>query len=768
MDPPPEPERYRLGEIGEVHGNSIHGQLGFDASSFPGKGPGGPESGRETAPRGTKKSTAPGVFARFKQKTRETAFESKPIAVGYFMVLHFPSLAITFTFLGMYLVGYQWNADDNSLRGLLVASKIHEMLIVVSLSNVLFHRIRYNLLDEKRGLTLGLLTSPFQLSEPLYLISRPFLASLKTMFKSPTELVTTTCVLVCFLLAMVAAPSSGIVMLPRRDWWPLPASHPEFAGMQKKHGKWIQYIRWPLEDLFPSRIDNDSQLWRSIPGLPSLIKGVANGVFANIDWLVEVGLGRDRYLANITVVDPSVNIPFLLMMHEEVDGTNEGKEVNGTKETFLKAEVTCTSPMAVIAAELFTTSRRWLGSSAYPVLIKTVGRDLRDGCEFEWKQPRTSMQCVREQTQETRSHWQFGDGIFGPVMVWQDDLIPTEAASKSGFVRIRDGVPIRRGLSNALRIYDLLCLIEVAWIEGRSWISTPDSTILQESVSRSFWDRTAVNVDIPSEWANSIMVPPRETKPTASTSGYTGIVPYIEAQCSQRGGNTTGIHTGPETRRDRCAVMASALFLTGLVQKIPASSERLTASSGGGVALPPGKAAQATVIETRFYHQTHSYRFEGVILFLAFSVLVLHVLVVWAHFSMLVLGNGWYSRAWSDLSDLLVLAVVTKPAPLLKGASSPERRWSVWRHRVFVKTGGLEGSDDAGSRTTLGNSSAEMVFWNGDKIEWSPPKERNGGVADEAKETHMEHNSADNLKNREKVRRISTEKGSMSSGETLV
>jgi hypothetical protein len=82
-------------------------------------------------------------------------------------------MVITLTFLSLYLASAQWDANLTQTGGLLYLAKIHESLIVISLSNILYHRLRDHMLCA-RGVSYGFMTSPFQINNSLYLFSKAF------------------------------------------------------------------------------------------------------------------------------------------------------------------------------------------------------------------------------------------------------------------------------------------------------------------------------------------------------------------------------------------------------------------------------------------------------------------------------------------------------------------------------------------------------------------------------------------------------------------
>ncbi len=121
---------------------------------------------------------------------------------------------------GLYCNTTAWEAplNANALNVLQYAAKIHESLILASLSSVLLDIAWRKLLAPNGGgLRLGLLSAPFQINSPMYLLSHEFRASLS----GKGSILTTALVLYFFVLAAVTGPSAASIMVPKLDWWPM-------------------------------------------------------------------------------------------------------------------------------------------------------------------------------------------------------------------------------------------------------------------------------------------------------------------------------------------------------------------------------------------------------------------------------------------------------------------------------------------------------------------------------------------------------------------
>ena len=67
------------------------------------------------------------------------------------------------------------------------------------------------------------------------------------------------------------------------------------------------------------------------------------------------------------------------------------------------------------------------------------------------------------------------------------------------------------------------------------------------------------------------------------------------------------------------------------------------------------------------------------------TILLVHMMLVYAHLLLLVFGDGWSSRAWSELGELMALAILTRPSSLLQNSGGGVKNWQTWRLRTFVR-----------------------------------------------------------------------------------
>ncbi|KAF4956006.1 hypothetical protein FGADI_4179 [Fusarium gaditjirri] len=127
-------------------------------------------------------------------------------------------------FIGRELQGKQ-NDDSFKLGLLQIATKVQELLIVASIGSVIFHCLRSEVMFGP-GLPLGLLVSGFSFSSISYLVSPEFLGGLKQSWGQPMSPRDkfkrrgfVVLIIVGCLLALLAAPATAALMIPRvKDW----------------------------------------------------------------------------------------------------------------------------------------------------------------------------------------------------------------------------------------------------------------------------------------------------------------------------------------------------------------------------------------------------------------------------------------------------------------------------------------------------------------------------------------------------------------------
>ena len=111
--------------------------------------------------------------------------------------------------------------QDGVFEVMQFAVKAHEILMTMSIAEVVLHRIRWDLLNTD-GVPFGFLSAAYQLSDALYLISAEFWASAwspRAHDRSFRRLSFSVLVVLGVVLSLLVGPSSGVLMIPKLKRW---------------------------------------------------------------------------------------------------------------------------------------------------------------------------------------------------------------------------------------------------------------------------------------------------------------------------------------------------------------------------------------------------------------------------------------------------------------------------------------------------------------------------------------------------------------------
>ncbi|KAL1848954.1 hypothetical protein Daus18300_013412 [Diaporthe australafricana] len=86
-----------------------------------------------------------------------------------------------------------------------------------------------------------------------------------------------------------------------------------------------------------------------------------------------------------------------------------------------------------------------------------------------------------------------------------------------------------------------------------------------------------------------------------------------------------------------------------------------------------------------FSRYSYGYRLDNLTVTLAMAVLLLHVILVLAHVLIGLLGSSWSSVAWSGLGELLALGIQSERTPLLENTGAGVSESSIWRLKTAVR-----------------------------------------------------------------------------------
>ncbi|CAI6099893.1 unnamed protein product, partial [Clonostachys chloroleuca] len=160
-----------------------------------------------------------------KEGKKEVWSDKRHAGLVNFLLFHLPSIAVTISLFCLYLREVTWKppGPGSEVLGILqFAAKAHEGLIVVSLSDILLHRVRGGLLGQE-GVPLGFLSSAHHLPAPLlYLFSWEFWGTVVYPVNNKvSHFISVAAIILLTLIGTGAAPTSAVTMIPREIWQPV-------------------------------------------------------------------------------------------------------------------------------------------------------------------------------------------------------------------------------------------------------------------------------------------------------------------------------------------------------------------------------------------------------------------------------------------------------------------------------------------------------------------------------------------------------------------
>lgn len=575
------------------------------------------------------------------------------------------------TLLSLYITQARWvNPSTESLNGLQFAAKGHEMLILMSLGDILLRQISYGLKRQDVGVPVGFLSSALNLSAPLrYLISRqlwaPALQSGKTAgYRRGTAAL----IVLISILCLAANPLSAIAMLPRQDWWEDHDYDWTFLG----DTRFEPAHRIPHME-YRTRLDSESG-----PYLRDIIGPATIPLYTL--------LRADSYVLgthgpewqNISYTN------FNSSFYSYISTANFG------------LPTVATSPLSFAASELGKASSRDVRDKSIPWITSSNQQIEGSGAKHAWKQPLVATQCIGGSVRN-KTKLQFSLPYpFSTDIIRKNFMITfTLDEDSSAFAELR------AGNSSDYRVLDFpeyedwlvsgnvlfattvelphdekperhytLCLIFARWSEASMWIQEPArsrtfSHVKDEPILESFEKNSSDIIYMDEKWLEGI-------SSFSNGSFFRSIAEFCAS----------------DVRRN-CQERYLGLHITDAISQ-----------AGNNVSWPNYHAetprsddvTQDKIVYTR-YHYTYAYRFESSFgIPLAFSFLLAHVLLVLIQL-IAILGSKdpWQGSDWDNFGDMLVLALVSKPPNSTNDITQKPSKSELWRKSAAVALEGQEG-----------------------------------------------------------------------------
>jgi len=668
---------------------------------------------------------------------------------------HLLSISVTLGLLGIYIRSPGWKPGPTQINLLLIASKAHEWLIVGSLSIMLLHRIRV-CLKSSQGVPLGFLASPFQLSSAYYIFNIQFWeAATKSASNTRGDITTKCVVLLTMFIAFAAGPSTGIVMLPKLDWWAVTDHELEATNRPRSMVNPILvnatleefYPQTIISDRFPSSCQlpsasqiNSTHVNSSINTVPICASEGAPQIFQSLSQALTSGRESDNQLKFNFSMSTTDHIRDISIGWEAGDNsTGEGTVYATTLADLVVQElqfhgdgmwqhlgipvkVTSQATRYSIQEQLVTQSTN------FALDATTSTEEVLSTSNVQWRQPAVAIHCMGLETGNGRDYvvnpWEDGPFPFGPLPNNLTFSLPENALGSSTsiqFLDMQDHININ--VSTALLTHSntskstTLCLVAARWIPTDIGISRPSEISAQSSLSASpslveaMESRDMSNfINISADWANNLNTLaetiyrggpiPAANDPTIGTFEHT------QKMCDVEDSRTT------------CLAVAFSLYLTdalsrlqhawpvhncdGDMEKSPHAPLkcRILASPDIIDILPGDLPKCCTGISVSYYNHKYVYGIVGLTDCLAWVVLTCHFVLVMVHFTEHFLRKRTYKdKGWMDVGELVTLALKAESPEALKDSEENRRNEqeggpSTWRLRVFIE-------EDGGGKPTI-------------------------------------------------------------------
>ncbi|KAI8716661.1 hypothetical protein NCS52_00960300 [Fusarium sp. LHS14.1] len=627
--------------------------------------------------------------------------------VGHFALFHLPAVAVTVTLLFLYALEFHWpygHPTAEELAALQFAAKGHEALILISLTDVLLSKISYGLLNSNVGVPLGFISSPFYLGSPIRCLFSSELWSAirhsvtRRVFPKTTGLV----ILITALLCIAANPLSAIAMIPRETWRSFPKADP---------GHSLEIACYVDERLY--ELDLDSQ------HIPEPHHSTKASTCTNARC---PGSKRQlHYLSNI--MDPSQSdspgnharykLQNVTYTYYDISSTSRPLSLSIIDRSESKSNLigydplkgdfaVATCPMAFLANYFDSGGGIKDVSSDWPQWLVETQQMAVNGTTRKWKQPVVLVNCHAEHLKGNIVSMDFDSELLNETVTLNtehnSDLreLVNEIRRPSGTSEYRvlasrtnTSAPISGSIIFAARgtavgtegeaadgIDVSLCLISAHWVEADVWIESITSGIVQSHLETSIEglldhigdsSTSTPLIKMRKGWLAGI-----DTRiDMASDSAYRLMLSY----CLEDGSSFLFLHD--------CLSLALATHITDALSQ-PSSFDGM--SIANVVEMP--STGEITVIEHSSWGKAFTYTFKNSrTIPLAFSALLLHVLIVLVHLAFALHSRyPYYKTSWGTFGEMLILALRSSPERTTSDSKGEVAVSQMWRETATVRS----------------------------------------------------------------------------------
>lgn len=714
----------------------------------------------------TERATSPAVFdsiegsaledklltSRTREQTKIVFSKRKRNVLYVAAIFHLPAVALTLILLGLYISHATWPSpgpSNNVLNSIQFAAKVHEGLAFGSITQIVFHRLRYELLGES-GLPFGLVTAAFQITSIPYFFSKQFWSPMRALHYSSRQTLTFTLLVSALVLVLALGPSSAIVMMPRLGWSPVSTTTLAPKDNRGQRVTRDMFIGSNFLDLYPSNITGDNSRldvctqWFATTGdYPA--ECPSSGWRDLVASLTAVFLTHNEAA---THAHSPVNLTVSALVGSRTITGNGFSWSNNSQENNIAY---ATTPSDFLISSLNWKGLEIQGSEPSPEYRIRPGPPSVSGNQTAtWLQPIVVVQCapnatdikhiqnVTSETYPSDPPWPHEVNIDDvPFSFLQGARKPfnlslntyhlkgafstavnvtetKETTAQAAFVQIDDQLDLPGSIVMVFAavfngIFEELnvCIAEPSWTDSdieliRNNTASPvpwsGTKIDLEALLNNTSTNSRAVIDLGMDWINSLnqLVP---VIGTLNGGEEVHFFDYIASFCSLA------------ILKRRCQSVFLASFLADAISRSQHAhpsvyfSKSLNGSESGyqifhSAGYTQGSNAAAispldeedledaelyTNIPFVFSRYVYGYRLDNLTVILAITVLLLHSILVLAHLLIGLFGSSWSSLAWSGLGELLALGIQSDRTPLLKNTGAGVSDSSIWRLKAAVR-----------------------------------------------------------------------------------
>ncbi|KAH7159324.1 hypothetical protein DER46DRAFT_507962, partial [Fusarium sp. MPI-SDFR-AT-0072] len=629
---------------------------------------------------------------------KEVCSNNRSSALRHFIFFHLPAVLATTTLLVLHATNIRWDPSHpniDELAALQFAAKAQESLILMSLTDVLLHRVRYGLLG-RNGVPLGFLSSPFNIGFSLrYLVSREFWSptlnpAAKRLFNAGTAAM----ILLFALLGLAAGPSSAIAMIPRFDWWELSMSLSDLNISDYR----LTVIRDPYAMKVASKHIPSEEFCPLVKNQTCVNQNLSM-IFQTLERLEPWELGpKPIQLGNITAPSPLSGLPH--------------RQITLSTATFGGGTMAYAATPMEFLTDGFQSDSWMFEDGQYLIRSEAMVPTGRG----KWKQPLVAVHCsyvnLISPFNIKSPSFEFEDTLYDAFSVTADFVdfngtveylmkIPTTAG---GYVT-RSVNPILLEIQHLLPVpvaasiffahsYTIpyqdqpkgkvepwiemgLCLVQARWVEADVWLYLKQSQDIQTHMGfplsdamkymrQNFEPKDTIEMTV--EWLRDIGVPPRSVGSQQENPAYLQIM----KSCINE-----------ETRDFSTSTCLPGFLATYLTNALA----RITSINDEDIPISQIPDANFTVIYNTFYEQVSAYGFRSsTALRLAFSVLFLQVAIALIHLTVVVcVRRPWHGSGCENFGQMLTLALRSEPPDELGNVGAGVRKARTWKLVTVVR-----------------------------------------------------------------------------------